>query len=147
LHFSIILDFRYPLRPIIVAHAPRNVHRRIPTLDELSSDSKHSIISTSEVFHFHLFSQKVTALLKDNLKLQILTSTLVPASMLQEPDIPWTFENLLRVRYFSSYFRSVTVLLKEITNELSDFPNPLVPAPVLKKNDNGTATKKSVVAR
>lgn len=64
-----------------VAHAPRNVHRKIPTLAELENENKSSIPTSEE-----------------GLKLGVLISTLVPSNMLYEPDQPWTFESLLRVR-------------------------------------------------
>lgn len=71
----------------LVAHAPRNVHRKIPTLSELEVESKGSI-PTSE----------------DGLKLNILLGTLVPPTMLVESDTLWTFESLLRVSCFQFFF-------------------------------------------
>jgi hypothetical protein len=59
---SFILSLLFAL-VVLVAHAPRNVHRRIPTLDELSSDSKHSIISISEVNSIFMLFLKLSVFL------------------------------------------------------------------------------------
>ncbi len=74
-----------------VAHAPKNVHRKIPTLAELEEELTASIPAQEE-----------------GLKLQVLSAALVPASLLYEADVPWTFESLLR----------------EVTEELSELPKP-----------------------
>mmetsp|Transcript_8292 Transcript_8292/g.9060 ORF Transcript_8292/g.9060 Transcript_8292/m.9060 type:complete len:231 (+) Transcript_8292:42-734(+) len=97
-----------------IAHAPRNIHRKIPTLAELEADAKNTIASTNE----------------DGLKLQVLISSLVPPDMLQEPDLLWTFESLLR----------------EITDELSDVPKPIQtqkPAIPPKATENPKTSKKT----
>jgi hypothetical protein len=60
--FFFILSLLFAL-VVLVAHAPRNVHRRIPTLDELSSDSKHSIISISEVNSILMLFQNLNVFL------------------------------------------------------------------------------------
>eukprot|EP01031_Cornospumella_fuschlensis_P033305 gene33305-40290_t len=62
-----------------VAHAPRNVHRKIPTLAELEEEMAGSIPAQ-----------------EGGINLQVLTSTLVPAQLLYEEDSVWTFESLLR---------------------------------------------------
>jgi hypothetical protein len=89
-----------------VAHAPRNVNRKIPTLKDLENDIK-AVAPTAEVFmslsfvllHLH----KLCSACLDELSVQegwnfaVLLTTLVPASMVQEEDTAWTFESLLRV--------------------------------------------------
>jgi Intraflagellar transport protein 43 len=62
-----------------IAHAPRNINRKIPTLVELEHDIKAAANSADSGF-----------------ELGILLSTLVPSSFLTETDSVWTFENLLR---------------------------------------------------
>lgn len=62
-----------------IAHAPRNINRKIPTLFDLENEVKAAITSADSGFD-----------------LGILLSTLVPSSFLSEADNPWTFENLLR---------------------------------------------------
>ena len=62
-----------------IAHAPRNINRKIPTLAELEHDIKAAANSGDSGF-----------------ELGILLSTLVPSSFLTETDNVWTFENLLR---------------------------------------------------
>lgn len=69
-----------------VAHAPRNVTRKIPTLADLENDVKSAIPSVEGGYD-----------------LGVLLSTLVPASLVQEADVPWTFESLLRVSYSSPH--------------------------------------------
>ena len=63
-----------------VAQAPRNVHRKIPTLAELENDVKSNIVANSD----------------DGYDLGILLGTLVPASQLSEVDATWDFDKLLR---------------------------------------------------
>jgi hypothetical protein len=62
-----------------VAHAPRNITRRIPTLSELESETV-SPIATAEI---------------EGLDLSCLQSTLVPLELIRESDTVWTFESLL----------------------------------------------------
>lgn len=62
-----------------IAHAPRNISRKIPTLIELENEVTAAIPSV-----------------EDGLDLGVLLRTLVPASMVLESDVPWTFETLLR---------------------------------------------------
>ena len=62
-----------------VAHAPRNITRRIPTLSELESEAV-AAIPTSDI---------------EGLDLTCLQSTLVPLELIKEEDITWTFETLL----------------------------------------------------
>jgi Intraflagellar transport protein 43 len=62
-----------------IAHAPRNINRKIPTLFDLENEVKAAVTSADSGFD-----------------LGILLSTLVPSSFLTEADNPWTFENLLR---------------------------------------------------
>jgi hypothetical protein len=82
-----------------IAHAPRNVNRRIPTLAELDNDLKSTASSGS------------SADSDGSLNLSVLLSTLVPASMVYEdPDTLWTFESLLR----------------EVTDDLSNTPKFLL---------------------
>jgi len=69
------------------------VARKIPTLAELENEVKAAVPSTEE-----------------GLNLAVLLSTLVPASMVLEADLPWTFESLLR----------------EITDELSNTPKTVI---------------------
>ncbi len=61
-----------------VAHAPRNILRKIPTLAELEADVKSSIPKD-----------------EGGLDLSILLGVLVPKSQLEEADTTWTFESLL----------------------------------------------------
>jgi hypothetical protein len=63
-----------------VAQAPRNVMRKIPTLDELESAVQLAIPSVNE----------------GGYDLSVLTSTLVPAVGLKELDEVWEFDGLLR---------------------------------------------------
>jgi hypothetical protein len=62
-----------------VAHAPRNVTRRIPTLSELESEAVAAIPSSDA----------------NGMDLSCLQSTLVPLELLKEEDVCWTFETLL----------------------------------------------------
>lgn len=62
-----------------VAHAPRNFNRKVPTLGELENDVK-AALPTSET----------------GLDMTVLFKTLVPASQVQESDVPWNFDSLLR---------------------------------------------------
>jgi hypothetical protein len=63
-----------------VAQAPRNVHRKIPTLAELES-AVHAIMPTIHEGGFDL---------------AVLSATLIPAAMLEEKDEAWDFDGLLR---------------------------------------------------
>lgn len=67
----------------VVARAPRNINRHVPTLSELQSDIK-AAFPTNEA----------------SVDLSILTCTLTPAHLLYEDDKAWTFDSLLRVRRF-----------------------------------------------
>ena len=62
-----------------VAHAPRNVHRKIPTLIDLENEVKSAIPTIEGGFD-----------------LSVLISTLVPAIQIQEKDETWTYDSLLR---------------------------------------------------
>lgn len=62
-----------------VAHAPRNVHRKIPSLADLESEVKQAVASVEEGYD-----------------LAILLRTLVPPTHVQETDSQWTFESLMR---------------------------------------------------
>ena len=62
-----------------VAHAPKNVGRRIPTLTELNDDVK-TVISSNELGY----------------DLAVLLNSLVPAEFLSETDSQWTFDSLLQ---------------------------------------------------
>jgi hypothetical protein len=62
-----------------VAHAPKNIHRRIPTMTELSNDVK-TVISSNELGY----------------DLGVLLNALVPAEFLNEQDSLWTFDSLLQ---------------------------------------------------
>lgn len=62
-----------------IAHAPRNVNRKIPTLNELENEIKAAVTSVDSGFDFG-----------------VLLNTLVPSIFLAEADTLWTFENLLR---------------------------------------------------
>ena len=62
-----------------VAHAPRNVHRKIPSLADLESEVKQAVASVEEGYD-----------------LSILLRTLVPPTHVQEIDAQWTFESLMR---------------------------------------------------
>ena len=62
-----------------VAHAPRNVHRKIPSLADLESEVKQAVAFADEGYD-----------------LSILLRTLVPPTLVQEADETWTFESLLR---------------------------------------------------
>jgi hypothetical protein len=62
-----------------IAHAPRNINRKIPTLIDLENEVKTAVTSIDSGFD-----------------LTILLSTLVPAALVLETDTTWTFESLLR---------------------------------------------------
>ena len=62
-----------------VAHAPRNFNRRIPTLDELENDVKVALPQS-----------------ETGLDMTVLFKSLVPAPQVQEEDVPWNFDTLLR---------------------------------------------------
>lgn len=61
------------------AQAPRNVHRKIPTLADLEDEVKAAMPSVEGGFD-----------------LKVLLATLVPPAQVQETDASWTFESLLR---------------------------------------------------
>lgn len=63
-----------------VAHAPKNVTRKIPTLTELNNEVKTVISSNDLGYDFG-----------------VLLNALVPLEFLSEPDVQWTFDNLLQV--------------------------------------------------
>ena len=62
-----------------VAHAPRNVTRKIPTLQDLENEVKATVPSVDSGFD-----------------LGVLLATLVPATLVEEADQTWTFQTLLR---------------------------------------------------
>lgn len=62
-----------------VAHAPRNVHRKIPTLVDLENEVKSAIPTIEGGFD-----------------LSVLINTLVPSAQIQEKDETWTYDSLLR---------------------------------------------------
>jgi hypothetical protein len=62
-----------------VAHAPRNINRKIPTLLDLENEVKTAVTAVDSGFN-----------------LSVLLSTLVPATLVLEADTAWTFESLLR---------------------------------------------------
>jgi hypothetical protein len=62
-----------------VAHAPRNVTRKIPSLMELENEVKAAVPAA-----------------EGGLDLGVLLRTLVPAQFVVEQDIGWSFESLLR---------------------------------------------------
>lgn len=62
-----------------IAHAPRNVNRKIPTLKELDAAITSAASNQDPTYN-----------------LSILLSTLVPPSVVHEEDVTWTFESLLR---------------------------------------------------
>jgi hypothetical protein len=66
---------------MLVAHAPRNLSRKIPSLSTLQHEAKSYLHSN-----------------KDGIDMSILLGTLVPPNMLAEDDSLWTFDSLLRVR-------------------------------------------------
>jgi hypothetical protein len=82
-----------------IAHAPRNITRKIPTLNELEAAVKAAATSIVD-------SQDGSS----TLNLSILLSTLVPPNMVDEVDCLWTFESLLR----------------EITDELTPTPKTVI---------------------
>ncbi len=63
-----------------VAQAPRNVVRKVPTLDELERDVQATMPTVSA----------------GGYDLSVLASTLVPAASLSEVDEAWDFDSLLR---------------------------------------------------
>ncbi len=63
-----------------IAQAPRNVHRKIPTLAELEIAVQATMPSVQE----------------GGYDLAVLTATLVPAAGLEEKDEAWDFDGLLR---------------------------------------------------
>lgn len=62
-----------------VAHAPRNLNRKVPSRIELENSVKASVPSV-----------------EDGFDLAVLLGTLVPHDMVVEEDEPWTFATLLR---------------------------------------------------
>lgn len=62
-----------------VAHAPRNLTRKIPSRLELEMDLKTSLPSTELGFD-----------------LSVLLGTLIPSEQLKDEDVLWTFDSLLR---------------------------------------------------
>ena len=62
-----------------VAHAPRNFNRRVPTLEELENDVKAALPQSDT-----------------GLDMTVLFKTLVPAPQVQEVDVAWNFDSLLR---------------------------------------------------
>jgi len=62
-----------------VAHAPRNVTRKIPTLQDLENEVKATVPSVDSGFD-----------------LGVLLATLVPAALVEEADTTWSFQTLLR---------------------------------------------------
>lgn len=62
-----------------IAHAPRNINRKIPTLLDLENEVKTAVTAVDSGFN-----------------LSVLLSTLVPAALVLEADTAWTFESLLR---------------------------------------------------
>jgi len=62
-----------------VAHAPRNITRRIPTLSELENEAE-AAMPTPYI---------------EGLDLSVLQSSLVPLELVKENDVGWTFESLL----------------------------------------------------
>lgn len=63
-----------------IAQAPRNVHRKIPTLAELENAVQATMPTVQEAGY----------------DLAVLTATLVPAAGLEEADEVWDFDGLLR---------------------------------------------------
>ena len=63
-----------------IAHAPRNVSRKIPTLVELENEVNASVPSSVD----------------SGYDLGVLLSSIVPRSLVLEDDGTWTFESLLR---------------------------------------------------
>jgi Intraflagellar transport protein 43 len=89
-----------------VAHAPRNFNRKVPTLDELEHDVKSTVSYFVNILHKHLFLSLHNILLHKaalptndtGLDMTVLFRTLVPVAQVQENDVPWSFDSLLRVR-------------------------------------------------
>ena len=67
-----------------IARAPRNV-RKIPTLAELEKEVKTTASAAVGINAYD-----------GGLNLAVLLNTLVPSSMVFEPDVTWNFETLLR---------------------------------------------------
>lgn len=76
-----------------VAHAPRNVQRKVPSLVDLESE----VASTA-------------AFVEGGYDLTILMRTLVPHALVQEEDVQWTFDGLMR----------------ELTDELTNAPKTVL---------------------
>lgn len=75
--------------------------RRIPTLADLESEVKAAIPSAEVAnicVEIMIVLAQVGAMLQGGLDLGVLLRTLVPAALVQESDVVWTFESLLRVR-------------------------------------------------
>lgn len=68
-----------------VAHAPRNVNRKIPSLEELQNEGAAALASSS--------------VSEGGLDLGVLLRTLVPAQFVVEQDSSWSFESLLKVSW------------------------------------------------
>lgn len=62
-----------------VARAPKNIHRKIPTLADLEDEVKSAIPTIEGGFN-----------------LKVLLETLIPPGQVQDPDSAWSFETLLR---------------------------------------------------
>lgn len=82
-----------------IAHAPRNITRKIPTLNDLETAVKAAASSIVD-------AQDGTS----SLNLNILLSTLIPVNMVHEDDSTWSFDSLLR----------------EITDELTPTPRTVI---------------------
>lgn len=101
-----------------VAHAPRNVHRKIPTLTDLENEVKSAIPTIEGGFD-----------------LSVLISTLVPATQIQEKDEIWTYDSLLRD--ITDELTAPTIT-KALTESITKIETPI--SPILGKNNNNNST-------
>ena len=100
-----------------IAHAPRNINRKIPTLQDLENEVKTAVTSADSGFD-----------------LGVLLNTLVPAALLVEADVTWTFESLLR-----DVTDELTATSKTVTE------TSIKPSSIITTNDkNKSAPTKSI---
>ena len=102
-----------------VAHAPRNVHRKIPTLTDLENEVKSAIPTIEGGFD-----------------LSVLISTLVPPTQIQEKDETWTYDSLLRD--ITDELTAPTIT-KAVTESITKIEAPI--SPITKKITTANNTK------
>lgn len=101
-----------------IAHAPRNINRKIPTLQDLENEVKTAVTSADSGFD-----------------LGVLLNTLVPAALLVEADVTWTFESLLR---------DVTDELTATTKTVTETSIKPISTSTANDKNKGSATKSNL---